>query len=97
MQISLTHAKLDALLLELLADGTPRHPRDLFRPNNLNPEATRLSLLRLVRAGQVCRDGEIGHMTYRIASPTQKDSPHAIAPSQEEIDALPLVQRKRYA
>lgn len=79
MQISLTHAALDALLLELLADGKPRTPRQIHEPNDLNPAAARASLLRLVRADLIVRHGVIGSYVYCRPSPAKKERRHARA------------------
>lgn len=56
-------------VLQILADGEPRAPRDIAWPNGLLPTAVRTALLDLVRAGLVTRAGEIGSYRYNLAAP----------------------------
>jgi len=66
MQLSLKPAEHSALVLQILADDRPRTPREISKPNNLNPDSTRKILLELVRAGHAVRHGEIGSYRYQI-------------------------------
>ncbi|CAM5403765.1 hypothetical protein AFEL58S_02077 [Afipia felis] len=68
MEISLKPDALRTLVLQLLADGEPRAPREIARPNNLNPTATQKTLLDLVRTGRARRFGPVGSYRYQITS-----------------------------
>jgi len=78
---SLTVAKMRDRVLQILADGEPRTPRDIAWPNRLLPAAVRAALLDLVRAGLVTRAGEIGRYRYALAAPIAE--PTTLAPDAD--------------
>lgn len=72
MEISLPPDLHTERIVEALADGRPRRPRDIWEPAKLNANSTRNRLLDLVRAGRVVREGQIGWFHYRLADAAEE-------------------------
>lgn len=79
---SLPVDRMRARVLQVLAGGQPRTPRDIAWPNGLLPTSVQAALLDLVRAGRVIRTGEIGRYRYTLAAPIA--GPTTIAPEAAE-------------